>query len=332
MRLLLPISLALCLVFAAHGARAEAPEPPTKVFVGMHIVAIRSLDVRAQSFFADLYLWVRFATTDAERAKQIDEKLEVINGKFDSKEEIDRKVVNGETYICYRASGTFYFTATLRNYPFDKQSLDIVLENSNLENDEMIFVDDTLSYKRGGLPENLWGLQPSVSIPEFTVRGVARDIDDAPYPTDFGDPEAGQAKSTYSRFTFSVRIERLYWSYLFKIIIPLMVILAMAYLVFLLPAKEVGTASGIVITALLSCMAFNVAVTDNMPEVGYLVLSDKFFIASYILLLVTLAETLGTYVLDARGHEDLAKRIDRIASWMFPLCVGIIFASVVTAR
>jgi hypothetical protein len=317
----------------ANEAPEEGPEEaPTDVFVGVHIVAIRSLDVRAQSFFADFYLWVRFATKDAERAAEVDAKLEAINGAFESKEEVDRKQIGEQTYVCYRITGTFFFTAKLESYPFDTQSLDLVLENSNLAVDALKFVDDTHSYKRGHTPSDMWGLQPSLRIPEFNILGVTRTVSEAPYPTDFGDPTIEDTGATSSRFTISVKIERIYMSYVFKIVIPLLVILAMAYLVFWLPAKNIDSAAGIIITALLSCMAFNVAVTDNMPEVGYLVLSDKFFMASYVLLLITLAETILTYVIDDRGNAELALRIDRIASWLFPLSVALIFVAVVLAR
>lgn len=300
--------------------------------MGLHIVAIRSLDVRAQSFYADFYLWFRFATTDTERAQEIDAKLEAVNGKFESKEEVDRKQVGDQTYVCYRVTGTFYFTATLANYPFDRQSLDLVLENSNLESDSMVFVDDVQSYQRSGAPKHLWGIQPSVSIPEFNIRAVTRSSTLAGYPTTFGDPTRTEADSKYSRFTVSIVIERTYLSYLFKIVIPLLVILAMAYLVFFLPAKDIDSASATVVTALLSCMAFNVAVAQNMPEVGYLVLSDKFFIASYVLLLLTLAETIATYVLDDCGRTELSQRLDRIGIWLFPLGVAGLFIAVALAH
>jgi len=135
---------------AATAAGEETDTPLTRVFVGVHIVAIRSLDVRAQSFFADFYLWVRFTTEDEELAAEIDAKLEAINGKFDSKDEVDRKQIGDQTYICYRITGTFFFTAKLASYPFDKQSLDLILENSNLDAETIQFVDDQKSYERGG--------------------------------------------------------------------------------------------------------------------------------------------------------------------------------------
>ena len=97
---------------------------------------------------------------------------------------------------------------------------------------------------------------------------------------------------TTRAFSLRASFEREYWSYAFKILIPLLIILAMAYLVFFLPAAQLDTSASVAMTALLSCMAYNVAVSQNMPEIGYLVLSDKFFIATYVLLLLTLAQDL----------------------------------------
>ena len=69
-----------------------------------------------------------------------------------------------------------------------------------------------------------------------------------------------------------------------------------------------------------------------MPEIGYLVLSDKFFIGTYVLLLLTLAQTFWTFIVDARGQAELALRIDRVSRVVFPLLVaglfGIFLASV----
>ena len=52
-----------------------------------------------------------------------------MNGKPDSQQEIERKVVGEENYVCWRIGGTFHFEAKLQSYPFDTQGLDIVLEH-----------------------------------------------------------------------------------------------------------------------------------------------------------------------------------------------------------
>jgi hypothetical protein len=300
---------------------------PTRVAIGMHVVQMRGVDARAESFYADLYLWMRFPVTTEERTKEIVEKLEPVNGKFETKDVVDDKVVGDEHYVCYRVTGTFFFIPDLKNYPFDTQVLPITVENSTLEMEELLFVDDVVSYEKSGTPEVRWGLSPTLSIADYQLKRVDRAILESKYPTNFGDPGRSPAGTHYSRFSLKVSFVREYWSYAFKILIPLLIILAMAYLVFFLPPAQLDTAASVAMTALLSCMAYNVAVSQNMPEIGYLVLSDKFFISTYVLLLLTLAQTFISFILDSNGKPVAAQRLDVASRWVFPVLVGAIFAS-----
>jgi hypothetical protein len=300
---------------------------PTEVFIGMHVVEMRTVDTRTESFYADFYLWLRFknAGLSEERLTQLIERLEPVNGKFEGKEPVDDKVVGDERYVCYRVTGTFFFVPDLKKYPFDTQVLSLTVENATLEVDDLVFVDDVKSYERAGTPEVRWGLSPRLAIPDYQLRKVERVVSQSDYPTNFGDPEKDKAGTRYSRFSLKVSFEREYWSYAFKILIPLLIILAMAYLVFFLPASQLDTAASVAMTALLSCMAYNVAVSQNMPEIGYLVLSDKFFISTYVLLLLTLAQTFVTFIVDDGGRPELALKIDKASRVVFPFLVLAIF-------
>lgn len=301
---------------------------PTQVFIGMHVVEMRTVDTRTESFYADFYLWLRFKNggLSDERLTQIIERLEPVNGKFETKDPVDDKVVGEERYVCYRVTGSFFFVPDLKKYPFDTQVLSLTVENATLELDDLVFIDDVKSYERAGTPEVRWGLSPRLAIPDYQLRKVERVVSQSDYPTNFGDPEKDKAGTRYSRFSLRVFFEREYWSYAFKILIPLLIILAMAYLVFFLPAAQLDTAASVAMTALLSCMAYNVAVSQNMPEIGYLVLSDKFFISTYVLLLLTLAQTFITFIVDSNGRPELALRIDKLSRVAFPLLVAGIFA------
>jgi hypothetical protein len=289
---------AALLVALASSSVSATEAGPTRVFIGTHVVEMRNVDVRSQSFYADFYLWLRFAAADEQ------------------------------TYVCFRITGTFFYLPDLRLYPFDTQRLPIAFENASLSSDEMVFVDDRATYERSGEPETRWGINRALHVPEYVLSNVERTVADAPYPTNFGDParltEADQS-SHYSRFAIEVTFAREYLSYAFKILIPLLIILAMAFVVFFVPTARVDVAAPIAMTSLLSCMAYNVAVTQNLPDVGYLVLSDKFFIATYLLLLVTLVSTFVTFLLDGNGRGSVALQIQRRARWAFPAAVALIF-------
>lgn len=328
----LAAALLLCLAspIAALAADEKVPAPaaakgPTVVTLGFHIFDVRDVELKGEKFYCDFYMWMRFkAPQDPEAAKDV-EKLEFMNGQVDTREELDRKKIGDVTYICWRISGTFHFSAKLQKYPFDTQRLEIVIEHPSLEVDQVVYQDDVESYKRSGLRPQVWGVTEGLDIPEFSLREIDRRPLESVYRTDFGDisKPAGSC-STYSRFVVAMRFARDFWPYFFKIIIPLIVIMAMAYLVFFLPAKEIQTASGLAITALLSCIAFNITVSQNLPEVGYLVVSDKFFLSTYILLFLTLLQSVLTYAANDAG-KDVGKW-DRLSRILFPVLYIGVFA------
>ena len=69
---------------SSRSVAAVGHAAPTQVSIGMHVVELRSVDARAQSFYADLYLWMRFNKNglDEERIKDLIDRLEPVNGKF----------------------------------------------------------------------------------------------------------------------------------------------------------------------------------------------------------------------------------------------------------
>jgi hypothetical protein len=100
---------------------------------------------------------------------------------------------------------------------------------------------------------------------------------------------------------------------------PIVVILTMAYLVFWLPPKEISTATGLGITALLALIASNVSATQGLPDIGYLVVSDIFFMFTYALLSLTMLQLLVTYHWDSSGNARRAVRWTIFCRWSFPV-------------
>ena len=328
----------LVLSLGAARARADDDADPNvlpfqvKTTLGFHVIALRDVDLRAGTFYVDFYYWmVRKKVGNADKDKLV-ESVEFMNGSVTGNDQpIEQKDIGpDQRYVCWHVSGTFHFTPDLRYYPFDDQKLEIQVENPDLEREYLIYADDTGSYARSHEPQARWGLKDDVSIYQYDVDRVERGESASIYRTDFGDPKAEKAKSDYSRFTVRIVISRTFLPYFYKIMLPLLVILGVAYLVFWLPPKEIGTASTLAITALLSCIAFQISVAQSLPDVGYLITSDKFFIMTYGLIFIALVQSLWTYRLFEHGQEEAAHRWDARGRWMYPalylLAMGYLFA------
>jgi hypothetical protein len=118
--------------------------------------------------------------------------------------------------------------------------------------------------------------------------------------------------------TFTIEAARDYGAYLIKILIPLVIILVLAYLVFFVPARDLDVAVGLTVTSVLACIAFQLTVADDLPSIGYIVTSDRIFHLCYFLIMTAMAETVYTHNLEKRGHENTAARIEHWARFLYP--------------
>lgn len=311
--------LALALL-ATAAAPASPPvlspvEGPAQCHLGLYVLDIADFNVKSGTFVVDLYLWLRFpeGKTDFER-------VEVMNGTVEQKdEEPFRETANGQTVSITRMKVRVKNKFNLKDFPFDSHVLSVDFENKNAEADVMVFVPDTKSYQEGGT--RFAGLEDGLEIPQWAIKGTEHLVSTHTYQTDFGAlvKKGASGTSQYSRSSFRIRMDRIFLPFLLKSLLPLLIVVLMAFLVFLIPADKVDAAIAIAITTLLSAVALHLALATSMPDVGYMLLADKLFIWSYVAIFVTLVQTIWTYRLHQAGEEERAVRIEVLARFVVPL-------------
>src|SRR5205823_7213847 len=173
----------------------------------------------------------------------------------------------------WRVIGVFRGTFPLQAFPFDSQHLR--LEIAMPESSGVLVPDLASSGMASSFSITGWDYQPYFSA-EDTEKVVA---------SDFGSV-AREGQSTKVRsVTFAVEMLRPFAAYALKYMLPLAIILAMAFLAFFCSPEALEVRSGIGVTALLSCVAFHYSQSESLPSVGYLVAADKLFITCYGLIL-----------------------------------------------
>lgn len=310
------------LAAARTTSRKTNGHTPLEVTIGFHINSIDDIDWDAGTFRADLYWWIRYpGPLDPEAAKKI-EALEFTNKvEEDVRSLQERKHLTSanQVYASYRTIGRFRFESDFRRYPFDRQRFSIVLEHEALPATELVLTDDNASYARSEVPMHRKGLGASVQIPDLEIQRVSREFSEHEYKTDFGDPEA-QGATRFSRVVLAIEVARRSTPYLVKIIIPLIIILILAYLAFFLPAHELDVAVGLTVTSVLACIAIQITLNDRIPNVGYIITSDRIFHLCYFLIMLAMAETVITAHLAKTGREALADRIEKVSRVAYPAC------------
>ncbi|MFC1707369.1 TAXI family TRAP transporter solute-binding subunit [Planctomycetota bacterium] len=298
-------------------SRRNALRMPVEVSIGLYCTNVFNFDIKTGSFNADFYLWFRWRGQHLEGVGE-GFPFEIVNGEIDhvNAHSIVRK--RGWTFALYRVQATLRGNFPLHRYPFDKQTLRIEIECPTADAPIVRFVPDDRR-EVGGSPR-ISMLDASVQIADWSLLHVHQKTFLKRYPTDFGSREQkAQRGLVYSRYVYSIEVNRLLLPYVVKFVVPLVLIVLMAFSVFFIHASEFEVQAGIVITALLSCVAFHISQADSLPEVGYLVAADKFFLLSYIVIFLALAEVIAENSLFQQGRVEDAHRLDRISRWAYPI-------------
>jgi hypothetical protein len=324
------LSLLLALILTALGLATPGPavaeEMPGRekrsLTMGFYVFNIRDLNLREQHFTADFYCWLRYP---GPQNKDL-ERIEFANGRVLSIDESERSSGTTENYVCWRIAAIFQTRFSLQNYPFDTQRLEVMVEHPAFEADQLVYLHDEASYKRSPSPVDRWGIKNGLNVPDFTVIRTELKTDRYAYETDFGHVETATIGSSYSRLILAIKVRRNFQPYFYKLVVPFLVIVAVAYLAFFLPPQEILTSAVLAMVALLTGVAFQLTISQNLPDTGYLVVADKFFLASLLLIFATLVHSLATYNLAREGREDVAYKADVAARVVFPIVYGSVFA------
>jgi hypothetical protein len=135
-----------------------------------------------------------------------------------------------------------------------------------------------------------------------------------------------KSDTPFSRYTLEIEIARKPGFYLWKVFLPLVLIVSLSWSVFWMTDERFSNRSRISATGVLTIVAYQFAFAKDLPRIGYLTLLDQIMIGSFILLAVTVVESL---LVDRAGKTDPleAKRIDRTSRWLFP----VVYAAMLVA-
>lgn len=287
------------LLLAAPGARAAEP---ARVVVGAYIHDIQSIDLKLHSYEVDLYLWFRWTDRAIDPAASLEfanpSELwgHVVSKNYEKPEELP----GGGLYQVVRVHGRFSRKLPLYGYPFDRQTLLVAFEDALLSSDELVYVPDHPAVS----------MNPDLVLPGFRLGEPRLVAAAARYPTTFGDPRTPEGH-TFSRVRIEIPISRPTIPYLIKFLLPIACVVLCAALMFLLRPTYVDARIGIGITALLTIVALQITLNEDLPEVDYLVLMDKVYVAAYIYVIAALALVIRTTSLVDEDRIERAVTVQR---------------------
>ena len=302
------------LVCAVGDVRTDVrPDPrdvPTVVHVGMRVMDIIDISDVDQTISIDVAM--RLQWTDPRLAEYAGCNLPTSqiwfptlilrnSGRiFDRWPLFVRVADGGKVTYLQRSSGTFSSYQDLRGYPFDDQTITIELTPLDWGIEKVVFAVD----------EEFVGVAETLNISDWRIHGIDVYVDEIDVPA---------FSQTRSAINLDVMASRYVSYYLWKILLPIALIVVMSWSVFYVHPTQFGTQLGLSATSVLTMVAFIFATTNLLPRLGYFTLLDSFIAMSTIFVFVSLLQSLTTGFLATRGRERIAVLIDLVSRILFPL-------------
>jgi hypothetical protein len=196
--------------------------------------------------------------------------------------------------------GSFSQPLDLRRFPFDRQVLNVVLL-ADAGPGDLHFVAD---------PERPSGISRALSIPDWTVKGIQTS----------GTPfSISDGIEPVPAFSLQVSVQRRVLYYVYTMILPLMVIVGMAYMVFWIDPANFGTQIAVASTSMLTVVTYRIAAVQILPRTAYFTDMDIYIAGCTVLVFLALIATVVTKAIFTGGLKVRARMINRLARFAFPI-------------
>ncbi len=316
--LLTALALYPCETNAIASAAATAPNQvrPTPIRIGLVIRNLTAIDEVKESWQAAGLLIAKWTDRSLQNRSgrgpayrdlpsetwkpQLEFTNEVTPTSFrfvDLYAEPDGTVVYTQTF-----SATLSTSLDLRRFPFDSQLLPLVVQASGEDIDRTILRPD---------PQDS-------ALPNRSYAGLAQWV---PLSlTERIGTVAGSA-SRANDVEFNLKVQRRPKSYIFKFIIPLLLLVFISWITFWLSHEEFKTKDQLqsAVSTLLIIVAFSITATNVLPRTEYITYIDALLFTSFIFVIISIATIVGTHLLEINHSEQSSLLLRRLAGVALPV-------------
>ena len=295
--------------------RPGAGGPPTEVSVGIRMADLTDIDDVNQTLTGDFAVFLSWNDPRLDGLEGCRVPLDdvwtpglrfVNSGRlFTSQPEEVVMGPGGAVQYLQRYYGSLATYHNLRQFPFDDQTFVISLVSLEYgEEDVRLSANQQVTGRRDLLNISAWTV---TSVEGRTRRQFIEATD-----------------TTALAYDFRISANRQRHFYLWKIIVPLCLIVFMSWTVFWVNPAQFGPQIGLSATSMLTLIAFQFATTSMVPELGYFTTLDEFITGSTIVVFLALVQSLTTSYLVSEGKEARALRMDRLSRYVFPLAYVVL--------
>jgi len=267
--------------------------------IGIFITSLHDLDVAGGSFGVDYWVW----SVHPPELNPL-ETLEFYNAK-EAHADLDQTAERGDrSWSQRKVNEVVRHDWDVSNFPFDRQVLDIVLEEGVADTTTLVYSADTTNS----------GYNEDIHLEGWHITDFALEERTVDYATTFGDPDIFDG-SSYAHLVASVQLERENMTGFFKLVTGVYVASAIVVLSLLMNPEHApifGARMGVLVGALFATVLSLRASEEVLGTTESVSLVDKIHIIAMVYIFIAALITVLVRKAYESGQEELAKRRNRV--------------------
>jgi hypothetical protein len=289
---------------------APATPTPTEVTVGVYVVQLDDPSLKDSQFTTVFWLWFRWqGDKDLNPLK----KFEIPGGQVEGIENEETVVGEGQDaihYQCAKVRAIITQDFDLTQFPIDRHTLEVSIEETSEGIDVIRFVPDALNSK----------LQDTINLSGWRIGRTAAVVGTKTYESTFGDPtQAQDGESKYARFTLQIPVARPGVGYPLKMFWSLYLSVMVAILAFNIKPIDLDPRFGLGIGAVFAAMASAFVISGSLPDGNQVTLADKVVMIAIGTIVASIIQSIISLRLLQAGKEGASERLDRMSLIVFTL-------------
>ncbi|MEH6834571.1 hypothetical protein [Falsihalocynthiibacter arcticus] len=205
----------------------------------------------------------------------------------------------GQVFYQQRYTGNISSYHDLQRFPFDKQAFKIKIATQASDARNVVLTANV---------ENTW-ISDTLNIEGWNVHGVEIVASTSQFRATGED---------HSLITLIINADRNPDYYLYRVMLLLMFVVFMSWAIFWIPPSRFEFQIGLGATSMLTSIAFNLSVANNLPQLGYLTILDMALIWAIFLIFLSIVEALVAGLLVMKDRESSALKLDKVCRVVFP--------------
>jgi hypothetical protein len=295
--LLYPIFFLLtfsCLHFSSHAQEIK----PDTVSVGVYITSIHDIDFKQKEYSINLWLWLKYKNKEfnflqnleVPQAKSVDKSFSTVDSSGE------------QIYMQMKLQCVMKDSWKISNFPFDRQTLRLSIENSQFDSRDLVFVPDTVGNH----------FDPRFTLRGWTIDSCTISTGIKAYETAFGDDEMAKPHTEYSSFRVRLGIKRDATGLFWKMFLGMYIAFLIAYICFYIHTDGIDSRFGLSVGSLFAVIGNKYIIDSALPESTSFTLVDTLHGLTLFFIFAVITATAYSLKLVKKDNQAKAHRFDMI--------------------